>query len=102
MINFKLQSLDHVRILAKEEAQKTKCDQVIYETTEFRYRIYKFKPAFEFTGRSVEFVRYAKKDECRTVLRDTENRELETSGSRTVESGTDKRSRSNKSGKQAK
>ena len=73
MINLKLQNLEHVKILAKEEAQNAGEDQAIYCSHKGRHRIFKFKPARKHSGVTVKLIRYTKKDNGGKVLRNNGN-----------------------------
>jgi len=75
-MNLKLQDLEYVRIFAKQEAQKTHKDQVIYESTERRYKIYKFRPVDKWSGKVITVVRYAPKNKRGKVLRNNGNGEF--------------------------
>jgi hypothetical protein len=76
-MNSKLQDIEYVKILAGIEAQKTHVDQAIYESSEKRYRIFKFSPTHKWKGKVVAVVRYTPKDKRRKVLRDNGNGEFE-------------------------
>lgn len=67
--------LNDVRILAKQEAQKTGVDQRIYEVQKRGFRVFRFKPVTERrTG--VEIVRYTKPVKVRVVPSNIEDEQL--------------------------
>ncbi|WP_159522867.1 hypothetical protein [Sunxiuqinia indica] len=70
MTNLKLQNIDHVKILAKEQAQKTREDQAVFQTVENRYKIFRFKPVKDYPGKPSAVVRYTKEDKRGAVLPD--------------------------------
>lgn len=65
--NKRMQSLDHVRILASQCANITKLDQSIYEVYIYGIVSYRFSPTW--TGKTVEVVRFNREPISETVLR---------------------------------
>jgi hypothetical protein len=68
-INEKFKSIEHVRILAKEEAQRSKEDQRIYQTTYKGMEIYLFARAAE-KKRGIELIQYTPEPERGDILSD--------------------------------
>ena len=75
-INEKFKNIDHVRILAKAEAQRTKRDQRIYKHTYKGMAIYLFSPA-TYKKRGIELIRYTKPVKRADVLPDNGNEQSE-------------------------
>ena len=69
-MNLKLQNLDHVKILAKIEAQITGEDQAVVNAIRGTYRIFDFRSARKFKGDTVAIVRYTPEVKRRNVLPD--------------------------------
>jgi hypothetical protein len=67
--------LNHVRILAKKEAQKTGIDQKIYEGYERGFSVFGFKPVTEKSV-GIETVCYAKPAKVRAISTDTKDEQL--------------------------
>lgn len=75
-VNIHIRNLDHVAILANQEAQKTRANQVIYKTKdEQNYEIYKFVQEKGFKGIPVRVIRYTGKDKHEVVLQDSGNKQ---------------------------
>jgi hypothetical protein len=67
-------NINHVRILAKQQAQKNQEDQRIFETFWKGYKVFDFLAAKD-KKRGVELVQYARKVERKDVLQDNGDRE---------------------------
>lgn len=75
-VNIHIRNLDHVAILAKQEAQKTRANQVIYKTKDQQnYEIYKFVQEKGFKGIAVRVVRYSGENKHEVVLQYSGNKQ---------------------------
>ena len=72
-MNINMQELEQVRILAKEEAQRKKKDQVIINSYEGKYKVFRFFDKDGWDGQIVATVRYTPEDKRADVLRDNGN-----------------------------
>lgn len=87
--NIHLESLEHVCLLAKQQAQLMKEDQSVYKTKDqYKYEIFAFAPTESFGGKTVRVVRYTREDKHETVLQDSGNKQPDVTGKAT---GTSKK-----------
>ena len=73
MINLKMQDLNHVKIMAKIEAQTKQEDQVIINSYEGKTKAFRIFPRKKWDGSVVAIIRYTPKVERGDVLRDNGN-----------------------------
>jgi len=73
-MNVNHKNIIHVRILAKEEAQRTREDQRIFETVWKGHKVFDFYSAKDKKG-GVELVRYTGEVERKDILQDNGDRE---------------------------
>jgi len=73
MIDLSMQDLTHVKVLAQIEADKTGKNQVIINSYNGRYKVFRFLRQDQWDGQIVATVRYTKKDTGGNILRDNGN-----------------------------
>jgi hypothetical protein len=68
-----MQNLDHVKVLAQLEADKLGQDQVIINSYEGKYKVFRILPENQWSGKVVATIRHAPKNKRADVLRDNGN-----------------------------